>query len=142
MKKMWVVEPPGFYLEDVTRRTIMPTYMFGPRVSTQWIRTLRVTLLLAAVAGCGQPRFKAPQVQGLPGGFLKNPGAARDRDLFPNRTAIHYDVWVHARFDTFTGIYITGYPGTTSRAEVEVAQWNLNLERRRAKERAKAKADR
>ena len=100
----------------------MPTYMMRPTVSTLGIRALSVTLLLAAIAGCDTPRFHGPQVQGVPSGFLRNPGAGGDRDIFPDREAIHFDVWVDAMLGEFSGIYITGYPGTMSRADVEEAR--------------------
>jgi len=100
----------------------MPTYMLGPTVSAHGIHALSTTLLLAAIAGCDPPRFHGPQVQGVPSGFLRNPGAGRDRDMFPDRPAIHVDAWVDAMFGQFSGIYITGYPGNMSRAEVEEAR--------------------
>ncbi len=78
--------------------------------------------LLIVVAACDAPRFLGPQIQGIPPGFLSKGDVTQNWVMFPDREQVHFDAWIKAAFGEFSGIYITGYAGATSKSEVEEAR--------------------
>ncbi len=86
-------------------------------------------LLLSIVvlaSGCDMPRYQGPQVQAPPVGFLRKADVGQDRRMFPNRPTIHFDAWIRAQWGDFSGIYINGHVGTTTREDVvEARTWAI-----------------
>ena len=61
-------------------------------------------------------------VQALPGGFIREPTAGQDHDIFPNRESLMRDAYVVFADSDFSGIYIRKHPGGTTRAQVDEAR--------------------
>jgi len=78
--------------------------------------------LLLSLAACDIPRFQGPQVQSPPEGFVLRPQTTLDVQLFPERTITYQDTWIRDSFGEFSGIYINGYPGSSTFEEVEEAR--------------------
>ena len=89
-----------------------------------------VALVLLSIAvlasACDVPRFKGPQVQAPPEGFLRKSDVWQDRRMFPDRPTIHFDAWIQTGWGEFTGIYINGHDGTTTLEKVvEARAWAM-----------------
>ena len=83
----------------------------GPRVG---LLHLMLPIVLLA-GGCDMPRFQGPQIQGPPEGCLRKSDVGQDRRMFPDRPSISFDAWIEAQWGEFSGIYINGHAGTTTR---------------------------
>ncbi len=99
---------------------LTPAAKPSPGRATTFVSGLAV-MTLAVLAGCSPPRYQGPQIQDPPPGFFLKPEATKDRELFPDREAIHRDAWVNAQWGEISTIHITGYRGTLMRADVRSA---------------------
>jgi len=79
-----------------------------------------LTVLLASTA-CEVPRYQGPMVQALPDGFIGEPEAGYQRELFRDRI-LERDAYVVTASTEFSGIYIRKLDGNTMRTDVVAAQ--------------------
>jgi hypothetical protein len=84
--------------------------------------TLCIVLGLLSLTACDAPRFEGPMVQALPNGFIREPEAGEDHEIFPDRESLMRDAYVVFGDTDFSGIYIRKHPGGTSREEVDEAR--------------------
>ena len=86
------------------------------------IRRSIVCLVIAlAASACETPRYPGPMVQGLPRGFIGEPEAGHQRELFSDRI-LERDAYVVTAATDFSGIYIRKLRGGTTRADVVAEQ--------------------
>lgn len=98
--------------------TTDPEQTAGPRVALP-----HLLLLIGLLAsGCDMPRYQGPQLQTPPDGFLRKADVGQDRRMFPDRPSIFFDAWIESKWGEFSGIYINGHSGTTTRQDVGEAR--------------------
>lgn len=83
---------------------------------------LGMLLGLLALTACDAPRFEGPMVQALPNGFIREPTAQQDHEIFPDREAVTKDAYVVFADMEFSGIYIRKHAGGTTRQDIEDAR--------------------
>jgi len=84
--------------------------------------SLGILIGLLAVTACDAPRFEGPAVQALPGGFIREPEAAQDHEIFPERGVMTRDAYVVFGAMEFSGFYIRKHSGGTTRSAVDDAR--------------------
>jgi hypothetical protein len=84
--------------------------------------TFFLLLALLSLSACDAPRFEGPMVQALPNGFVREPTAGQDHDIFPERESLMRDAYVVFGAMQFSGIYMRKHPGGTTRAGVDEAR--------------------
>lgn len=75
------------------------------------------------LAACHSPQFDGPQIQEPPAGFLFDPVARQNRNMFQGREQIQQGAWWKGEVvDVHSSIFITVHPRSTAREEVLAAR--------------------
>ena len=86
-----------------------------------------LTCILAAglvATACSRPNYEGPQVQEPPIGFRLDINSTQSREVFPGRKHRSQVAWwqIDSDADEHTSIFVTGYPGPSSREDISNAR--------------------
>lgn len=79
-------------------------------------------MLLVTVVACDVPRFRGPEIQEPPPGFLRQPNTPATRDLFPEHESTFHTAWVHTDIGGVSVISVDGYATAFTLEDVMAAR--------------------